>query len=185
MRFVSTRLYLETPPLFVYNAKLSGVWCSRFSMQNFCVAICNLPWYHKDLMCIHDDIIKWKHFPRYWPFVRGIHRSRWIHHTKASDAELWFFSLISSWKNCWLNNGKAGDLKRHHAHYDGIVMSELCGVFGDVDQHHPSTCQWALWTLLWSYITYAHWSNNTSQIYRIPTLYQDHHGLITLIQNPR
>ena len=28
-------------------------------------------------MCkgIHDDVIKWKHFPRYWPFVRGIHRS--------------------------------------------------------------------------------------------------------------
>ena len=23
----------------------------------------------------HDDIIKWKHFPRHWPFVRGIHRS--------------------------------------------------------------------------------------------------------------
>ena len=22
----------------------------------------------------HDDVIKWKHFPRYWPFVRGIHR---------------------------------------------------------------------------------------------------------------
>ena len=24
---------------------------------------------------IHDDVIKWKHFPRYWPFVKGIHRS--------------------------------------------------------------------------------------------------------------
>ena len=24
----------------------------------------------------HDDVIKWKHFPRYWPFVRGIRRSR-------------------------------------------------------------------------------------------------------------
>ena len=24
---------------------------------------------------IHDDVIKWKHFPRYWPFVWGIHRS--------------------------------------------------------------------------------------------------------------
>ena len=24
---------------------------------------------------IHDDVIKWKHFPRYWPFVRVIHRS--------------------------------------------------------------------------------------------------------------
>ena len=21
---------------------------------------------------IHDDVIKWKHFPRDWPFVRGI-----------------------------------------------------------------------------------------------------------------
>ena len=49
-----------------------------------------------ELMCTchpnwHDDVIKWKHFPRYWPFVRGIHRSRWIPHTKASDAELWCF----------------------------------------------------------------------------------------------
>ena len=25
---------------------------------------------------IHDDVIKWKHFPRYWPFVWEIHRSR-------------------------------------------------------------------------------------------------------------
>ena len=23
----------------------------------------------------HDDAMKWNHFPRYWPFVRGIHRS--------------------------------------------------------------------------------------------------------------
>ena len=23
----------------------------------------------------YDDVIKWKHFPRYWPFARGIHRS--------------------------------------------------------------------------------------------------------------
>ena len=24
---------------------------------------------------LHDDVIKWKHTPRYWPFVREIHRS--------------------------------------------------------------------------------------------------------------
>ena len=24
----------------------------------------------------HDDVIKWKHFPRYWSFVRGIHQ--WV-----------------------------------------------------------------------------------------------------------
>ena len=45
---------------------------------------------------IHDDAIKWKHFPRNWPFVRGIHRSRRIPHTKASDAELWWFLWSAS-----------------------------------------------------------------------------------------
>ena len=34
----------------------------------------------------HDDVMKWKRFPYYWPFVWGI--SRWIHRTKASDVEL-------------------------------------------------------------------------------------------------
>ena len=28
-----------------------------------------------NVMALHDDVIKWKHFPRYWPFARGIHRS--------------------------------------------------------------------------------------------------------------
>ena len=30
----------------------------------------------RDNFAIHDDVIKWKNFPRYWPFVRGIHR--WV-----------------------------------------------------------------------------------------------------------
>ena len=30
---------------------------------------------HLSAAKIHDDVIKWKHFPHYWPFVRGIHRS--------------------------------------------------------------------------------------------------------------
>ena len=38
---------------------------------------------------VHDDAIKWKHFPRYWPFVRGIHRSPVIPLTKANEVELW------------------------------------------------------------------------------------------------
>ena len=28
-----------------------------------------------DSLFIHDDVIKWKHFPRYWTFVWGIYRS--------------------------------------------------------------------------------------------------------------
>ena len=48
------------------------------------------------LPTLHDDVIKWKHFPRYWPFVWGIHRSRRIPQTKASDAELWCFLWSAS-----------------------------------------------------------------------------------------
>ena len=32
------------------------------------------------------------------------------------------FSLICIWINGWVNNGEAGDLRRHHAHYDVIIM---------------------------------------------------------------
>ena len=42
----------------------------------------------------HDDVIKWKHFSRYWPFVWGIHWSPVNSPTKASNVELWcFFDL--------------------------------------------------------------------------------------------
>ena len=45
---------------------------------------------------------------------------RWIPCTKASDAEL--CSLIFPWLNGWVNSHEAGDLRRHRAHYDVIVM---------------------------------------------------------------
>ena len=47
---------------------------------------------------------------------------RWIPRTKASDAELWCFSLICAWINGWVNNRDAGELRRHRAHYDVIVI---------------------------------------------------------------
>ena len=48
---------------------------------------------HADFKLInHDDVIKWKHFLRYWHFVRGIHRSPVNSpHTKASEAEFGVF----------------------------------------------------------------------------------------------
>ena len=30
--------------------------------------------WHRNRRVPHDDVIRWKHFPRYWPFVWGIHR---------------------------------------------------------------------------------------------------------------
>ena len=37
----------------------------------------------RNAICLHDDVIKWKHFPRYCPFVRGIHRSPVNSHHKG------------------------------------------------------------------------------------------------------
>ena len=45
-------------------------------------------------MMIHDDVIKWKHFPRYWPFVRGIHRSPENSPHKGQWRGALMFSLI-------------------------------------------------------------------------------------------
>ena len=47
---------------------------------------------------------------------------RWISHAKASDAELWCFLSICVWINGWVNNRKAGDLRRYRVHCDVIVM---------------------------------------------------------------
>ena len=62
----------------------------------------------------HDDVTKWKHFPRYWPFVRGIHQSP----VNSPHKGQWHGALMFS----WVNNGEAGDMRRHRPHYDVSVM---------------------------------------------------------------
>ena len=47
---------------------------------------------------------------------------RWIPHTKATDVELWRFLWSAPWINGWVNTHEAGDLGRHCAHYDVMVM---------------------------------------------------------------
>ena len=71
---------------------------------------------------IHGDVIKWKHFPRYWPFVRGIHRSPVNSPHKGQWRGALMFSVICVWINGWVNNRKAGDLRRYRTHYDVSVM---------------------------------------------------------------
>ena len=75
-----------------------------------------------DKVFIHDDVIKWKHFPRYWPFVRGIHRSPVNLPHKGQWRGALVFSLICAWTNGWVNNREPGDLRRHRVHYDVTVM---------------------------------------------------------------
>ena len=72
----------------------------------------------------HDDVIKWNHFPHYWPFVRGnspvtgeFPAQRPV--TRNFDV---FFDLRL---NGWVNSRGACDLRRHRAHYDVTVMGHL------------------------------------------------------------
>ena len=74
--------------------------------------------------CWHDDVIKWEHFPRYWPFMWGIHRSPVNSPHKGQWRRALMFSMIWAWTNVWVNNQDAGDLRRHRAHYDVFVMDE-------------------------------------------------------------
>ena len=71
---------------------------------------------------MYDDVTKWKHFPRYWPFVRGIHRSPVNSPHKGQWRGALMFSLICVWINGCVNNHEAGDWRRYRAHYDVSVM---------------------------------------------------------------
>ena len=75
----------------------------------------------------HDDVIKWKHFPRYWPFVRRTHRWSANSPHKGQWRGALMFSLICVWINVWVNNREAGDLRCHRAHY-GVIVMYLHGV---------------------------------------------------------
>ena len=66
----------------------------------------------KCIWICHDDVIKWKHFPRYCP---SPHKGQW-------RGALMFY-LICVWINIWVDNREAGDLRRYSAHYDVTVMS--------------------------------------------------------------
>ena len=57
--------------------------CQNGQFKNVLGYICH----HIYTLFSHDAIIKWKHFPHYWPFVRGIHQSL-VDSAKVSGAEL-------------------------------------------------------------------------------------------------
>ena len=83
-RLLNARLQL---PQCASNG-VTAVLCYAIDMWEFV-------WWRMDTDIVkHDDVMKWKHFPRYWPSVRGIHQSRWSPSSKASDAEIWCFFFI-------------------------------------------------------------------------------------------
>ena len=108
---------------------------------------------------VHDDVIKWKHLPRYWPFVRGIHWSTMNSPKKCQWRWALVFSLICAWINGWLSNRESGDLRRHRAHCDVIVMftfhEELCFT-GFITCNHDDVITWKRISLYWPFVMGNH-----------------------------
>ena len=64
-------------------------------------------------------------FPALLAFGRGIHLSPVDSPHKGQWRGAFMFSLIYTWTNGWANNGDAGEVRRHLAHYDIIVMKGI------------------------------------------------------------
>ena len=76
---------------------------------------------------LHEDIIKWKYFLRYRPFVRGIHQSPVNSPHKGQWRGALMFSLVCAWTNDWVNNRDADDLRRHRV----LMFSLICARMND------------------------------------------------------
>ena len=117
--------------MWLSNRQQTITWSNdNFVHQCVCVIFSMSQWLRMKLykaVCFnytkhHDDVIKWKHFPSYWPFVWGIHRSPVNSPHKGQWHGALMFSLICAWISACINNREAGDLRCHRAHYDVNVM---------------------------------------------------------------
>ena len=89
-----------------------------------------------------DAVKTWKHFPHYWPVVRGIHRSAPL--TKASNMDLWFFSLLSSSSCRWFETSYCSSAWwRHRTETNIFRVTGLCAgnspVTGELPSQRPVT----------------------------------------------
>ena len=112
--------------------------------------------HHQNQWNLHIDIIKWKHFLRYWPFMWGIHWSLMNSPHQGQWCGALMFSLICVWINSWENNHEAGDLRGYHAHYDVIVMGGKHVVRITYPIDITVTLQWAPWWLKSQRLDYFH-----------------------------
>ena len=94
-----------------WHVQSTSHWiCIPFCLLWFVVVRLAIQWINVINVIRHDDVIKWKHFPRYWPFLRGIHRwpanlphlfdlrlNKWL--SKQSRDRLYETPPRSSWRH--------------------------------------------------------------------------------------
>ena len=96
-----------------------GLWYIQLINSN-CILL------HKYKLTNPLRVTWWRHqmetFSALLYFFRGISRSPVNSPYKGQWRGALMFSLICVWINDWVNNRKAGDLRRYRAHYDVSVM---------------------------------------------------------------
>ena len=80
---------------------LIGSWCSSLVAWDVIA--------HHESIVIHYDVTKWKHFLRYWFFMRGIHRPPVDSLRKGQWRRALMFSLICAWTNAWAKSRDDSD----------------------------------------------------------------------------
>ena len=110
------------PVVWRHRGKLGqyyGCWCPGSLCSQ---SISDISRFHVNFLYKRQSSSWWRHqmetFPRYWPIVRGIHRSPVNSPHKGQWHGAWVFSLICAWSIGWVNNRDAGDLGHHRPHYD-------------------------------------------------------------------
>ena len=68
-------------------------------------------------MEMHNDVMTWKHFPRYWPFVIGSP----AHLHKGPEKRGFGVFFAVSLNKLLENSGIGGDLRRHGAHVMALL----------------------------------------------------------------
>ena len=158
-----------------------------WEMFHWILVICPIWEYHIAVSCnvqFHDDVIKWKHFPRCWPFVRVIHRWPVNSPHKGQWRGALMFPLISVWTNGWINTRGACNLRRRRSHYD-VTVYMVESPISDVS-HKPFQLRLsrAIFTPsnqkgpVGGHVSYLHW-----QSYCNVTLnsFQEHHSDVIMV----
>ena len=103
-KLMKTRSLLFIPTLKNIGTQAQGklnmyhLLTSSLLICNICMAITTICVHS----CAHDDVIKRKHFLRYWPFVWGIRRSPVNSPHKGQWRGALIFSLNWAWTNEWM-----------------------------------------------------------------------------------
>ena len=118
--FIHSFIHL-TEQSFWWSCSNSSLYVKQLRLSNARLA-CETRDIIEATMTARDDVIKCKHFPRYWPFVWGIHRWPVNSPYKGQWRGALMYSLICACIDGWVNDSEVGDLRRHRTHYNVTVM---------------------------------------------------------------